>query len=131
MFSQTGDGGGRVAALVPGRGPSGPAHFIPLTAKLNSISVLGSGSRPSRTTVPSPRNPVSFICIFLLPSLSLSSFFHICNTLVLLIISFFLSYVFSVCLPSFSSTLLLSLLFLPPIFSLFFSSLSYSLNVSH
>ncbi|XP_063586232.1 lethal(3)malignant brain tumor-like protein 3, partial [Penaeus indicus] len=58
---RTGDGGGRVAALVPGRGPSGPAHFIPLTAKLNSISVLGSGSRPSRTTVPPPRNPTGAV----------------------------------------------------------------------
>ncbi|KAG0725407.1 Lethal(3)malignant brain tumor-like protein 1 [Chionoecetes opilio] len=48
---QTGDGSGRVATLVGGRGGSGPAHFIPLTAKLNSISVLGSGPRASRPTV--------------------------------------------------------------------------------
>ena len=34
-----------------GRGGTGPAHFIPLTAKLNSISVLGSGARTSRPAV--------------------------------------------------------------------------------
>ncbi|XP_042206324.1 uncharacterized protein LOC121855423 [Homarus americanus] len=51
---RTGDGTGRVATLVGGRGAGGPAHFIPLTAKLNSISVLGSGSRPSRSTVSVP-----------------------------------------------------------------------------
>lgn len=34
-----------------GRGGTGPAHFIPLTAKLNSISVLGSGPRASRPAV--------------------------------------------------------------------------------
>ncbi|XP_071536853.1 lethal(3)malignant brain tumor-like protein 3 isoform X2 [Panulirus ornatus] len=55
---RTGDGTGRVATLVGGRGTAGPAHFIPLTAKLNSISVLGSGSRPNRATVsvPNPRS---------------------------------------------------------------------------
>ncbi|XP_050692187.1 lethal(3)malignant brain tumor-like protein 3 [Eriocheir sinensis] len=48
---RTGDGTGRVATLVGGRGGTGPAHFIPLTAKLNSISVLGSGPRASRGAV--------------------------------------------------------------------------------
>ncbi|KAK3862699.1 hypothetical protein Pcinc_031457 [Petrolisthes cinctipes] len=43
---RTGDGTGRVATLMSGT--SAP-HFIPLTAKLNSISVLGSGSRAART----------------------------------------------------------------------------------
>ena len=57
---QTGDGTGRVATLVGGRGGTGPAHFIPLTAKLNSISVLGSGPRASRpaVSVAAPRSSV-------------------------------------------------------------------------
>ncbi|XP_063850444.1 lethal(3)malignant brain tumor-like protein 3 isoform X1 [Scylla paramamosain] len=56
---RTGDGTGRVATLVGGRGGTGPAHFIPLTAKLNSISVLGSGPRASRpaVSVATPRSP--------------------------------------------------------------------------
>ncbi|XP_069169395.1 lethal(3)malignant brain tumor-like protein 3 isoform X2 [Procambarus clarkii] len=51
---RTGNGSGRVATLVGGRGAGGPAHFIPLHTKLNSISVLGPGARSSRTTVSVP-----------------------------------------------------------------------------